>query len=174
VDNQDTLSLGSPPTGAQLGPLPPRSATSLRLQFCIQPLFTVIYLGLIVAVLILGAAGGGSVGSAGDLGPPRSLFLSPRRYRLERGGKTAEWTTWAHQLIVEATTSAETRGQRRRLKKRWTAKRPEVCLEVRDYRGLGATGVAALASDRGWAVDWTRSPRPDRHLILVGATVDSD
>jgi hypothetical protein len=155
-------SLGTPSAGADLGPLPGRSAAGLRWQFCVQPLFFVAYICVIAVALVLQGPG-----SPGELDLPKRWFIDGRRYRLERRGTAEEWTAWTSRVVAEYTHEAEARERRGRARKRWVARVPRVELSVRDYRGVGAAAVAAAAAEHGWAVDWKASLKPHRSLTWV-------
>ncbi|WP_371494828.1 hypothetical protein OG871_06290 [Kitasatospora sp. NBC_00374] len=159
-----------PPAGLAAGPLPRRSALGLALQFWLQWLWLLPW-GLLIAVYFIGAL----LGAGGDSVGPNIVrsTLTPRRYRLERHGTPQDWEAWADAELQRVGDAAVAREREHRAlnaegKRRYKYPEadPVVTIKKRYYRGIGATGLAAVAARRGWQVDWAKT-RPDSEVQLV-------
>ncbi|MFJ5923060.1 hypothetical protein ACIQF6_10675 [Kitasatospora sp. NPDC092948] len=152
------------PAGLNTGPLRRRSVLGLWLQFGLQW----FWLPFRITYAVLSDSP-----SDGNAEPGMSKFvLTPSRYRLERHGTREEWVAWAARALdrgiergCEPVRSAENFNKAKyRYKFKGDYLVPKTTMHRRYYRGIGLEGLAALAADRGWQVEWDSAVFGEVHL----------
>ncbi len=164
-----TVQFTPAPPGIDLAPAPRRSALGLWLQFTLQWLY------LLPWIAVYELCDLGTIGECVAEDSWRKHVLTPTRYRLERRGTQQEWAAWADRALEVGTRSALFREQQNRTENaagnnRYKHKESEPTTFVRQryYRGIGKGGVAALAAQRGWDVDWKSHTNHQVHIVRRG------
>ncbi|MGW4896893.1 hypothetical protein ACWEQL_32240 [Kitasatospora sp. NPDC004240] len=150
------------------GSAPRRSRIGVLLQFTLQWIYLPLWIGALVALVVLAMFAGGG----GPSGPKSDAWLKPHRFympygrlKAELSGRPEDWEAYVAPVLARRIREAEARhaagegALQPDLSRKITIK-----LALRYFRGLGADGLARLAARHGWEL--ARDATTAGHAVL--------
>ncbi|SEG93262.1 hypothetical protein SAMN05216223_12773 [Actinacidiphila yanglinensis] len=150
---------------------PRRSRFGLAAQFVLQfvyiPVWALIALALLAAVIFIDSGSNANIGLSDGVFGFVKTGISWRRLRAEWSGRAESWAPFTDARFAECFAKAEKSSGWAESELPPSGVRRATCeLPVRYYRGLDSAAVEQLAQRRGWSVDWAASKKPAETLQL--------